>query len=78
MENKIREFSKGTRRKQNPAYSKMIKSGDAFDKKINSRMTNDPNYRRLVYVRYGDDFLIGAISSKKECLLLRNQIKEFL
>ena len=78
MGNKIREFTKGIRRKQNPAYSKMIRSGDAFDKKIKSRMSHDPNYRRLAYVRYGDDFLIGAISSKEECLILRNQIKEFL
>ena len=78
MENKILEFSKGTRRKANPAYTKMIRSSYSVNKTIPTGIANDPNYRRLAYTRYGDDFLIGAISSKQECLILRNQIKEFL
>lgn len=39
---------------------------------------NDPNFRRLSYVRYADDFLVGVIASKKEAEEIKNQIQEFL
>lgn len=38
----------------------------------------DPNFRRLSYVRYADDFLIGVIASKKEAEEIKNRIQEFL
>lgn len=36
--------------------------------KIESRDSMDETYRRLRYVRYADDFLIGVIGSKAECV----------
>lgn len=41
-------------------------------------MHADPNYKRLKYVRYADDFLIGIIGSKKDCNIIRSNIFEFL
>ena len=38
----------------------------------------DANYRRLKYVRYADDFLIGIIGSKEESKLIKEDIKSFL
>ena len=38
----------------------------------------DPNFRRLSYVRYADDFLVGVIASKKEAEEIKNKIQEFL
>lgn len=38
----------------------------------------DPNYRRLKYVRYADDFLIGVIGSKDDCKEIKENIKTFL
>lgn len=38
----------------------------------------DANYRRLQYVRYADDFLIGVIGSKSECQAIKADIKEFM
>ncbi|MGN4257099.1 reverse transcriptase domain-containing protein [Bacillus cereus group sp. MYBKT14-1] len=38
----------------------------------------DENYRRLKYVRYADDFLIGVIGSKEDAILIKNEIASFL
>jgi len=43
-----------------------------------SRELNDPNYRRLHYVRYADDFLLGFIGSKAEAEEIKNEMAEFL
>ena len=38
----------------------------------------DDNFKRLVYVRYADDFLIGVIGSKQEAKQIKEQIKIFI
>lgn len=38
----------------------------------------DQDYRRMKYVRYADDFLIGVIGSKEDCVKIKADIKEFL
>jgi hypothetical protein len=38
----------------------------------------DEDYRRIQYVRYADDFLIGIIGSKEECELIKKDITEFM
>jgi group II intron reverse transcriptase/maturase len=38
----------------------------------------DQNFRRLKYVRYADDFLIGVIGSKDDCCKVKADIKEYL
>lgn len=45
---------------------------------IGSRMHNDLGYKRLKYVRYADDFLIGVIGPKDDCVNIRNSICTFL
>jgi group II intron reverse transcriptase/maturase len=40
--------------------------------------THDPNYRRLRYVRYADDFLLGFAGPKKEAEEIRDRIQVFL
>jgi len=35
-------------------------------------------YKNLHYVRYADDFIIGVMGSKSDCLHLREEIKNFL
>jgi len=39
---------------------------------------HDPNYRRMQYVRYADDFVVGIIGSKQDAHDLMNEIKHFL
>ena len=38
----------------------------------------DNGYKRLKYVRYADDFLIGVIGSKEDCQRIKEDIKNFL
>jgi len=38
----------------------------------------DENYKRIQYVRYADDFIIGVIGSKEDCLKIKHDIKTFL
>ena len=38
----------------------------------------DNSYKRLQYVRYADDFLIGVIGSRKDCEMIKKEIAEFL
>jgi hypothetical protein len=38
----------------------------------------DPNFRRLFYIRYADDFVILIAGPKNDALLIRSQIKDFL
>lgn len=47
-------------------------------KTISSVDNFDPNFRRVHYVRYADDFLVGTISSKAYAEQLKEEIKQFL
>ncbi len=38
----------------------------------------DPNFRRVTYCRYADDFLIGVIGSKEDARLILEQVRTFL
>src|SRR6266545_1883373 len=38
----------------------------------------DPDYRKLVYCRYADDFLLGVIGSKSDAVEIMERIKAFL
>lgn len=46
--------------------------------KIPSGNPDDPNFRRVRYERYGDDFLIGMIAPKKEAEALLDRIVSFI
>jgi group II intron reverse transcriptase/maturase len=38
----------------------------------------DPNFKKLVYVRYADDFLLGVIGSKEDARCLMRSVEAFL
>lgn len=46
--------------------------------KHDSKDLFDPNYRRMKYVRYADDFLIGVIASKEEAEKIKQDLTAFL
>jgi len=85
--------TRGHRRKTNPPYvaltvaaSRARKQGDRekarrFAKaaqSLPSRDPGDPNFRRLWYVRYADDFLLGFIGPKVEAEEIKQHIARFL
>ncbi|MEJ7636820.1 MAG: reverse transcriptase domain-containing protein [Singulisphaera sp.] len=43
-----------------------------------SRDPHDPNFRRLYYVRYADDFLLGFAGPKSEAEEIKVEIRDFL
>jgi group II intron reverse transcriptase/maturase len=47
-------------------------------RKTPSTAPQDPDYRRLRYIRYADDFLLGFVGPKHEANDIRRQIGEFL
>lgn len=86
-------YNKGKRRKSNPAYGKFTtRSRTAYEKgnleearywrqvsrNLPSQDPRDPEFRRLRYVRYTDDFILGFIGSKAEAREIRKQVADFL
>ncbi|MDR2970081.1 MAG: group II intron reverse transcriptase/maturase [Tannerellaceae bacterium] len=59
----------------------IIKQIKAFDKErslISCGDEMDSDYRRMKYVRYADDFLIGIIGNKEDAIRIKEDIKNFL
>ena len=59
----------------------IIKQIKAFDKErslISCGDEMDSDYRRMKYVRYADDFLIGIIGNKEDAMRIKEDIKNFL
>jgi group II intron reverse transcriptase/maturase len=79
MEGKIKEFNKGERRRMNPEYKRLYKRGGVkLARSVKYGDHWDPNYRRMGYVRYADDFLVAVIGTKQEAEEARGEIREFL
>jgi group II intron reverse transcriptase/maturase len=86
-------WNRGKRRKYNPAYRKIEKGIKHLEKagrkedakearKTPSEMPSvnltDQNYRRLKYVRYADDFLLGLAGTRKEAEHIKEETGKFL
>ena len=67
----LTEEQKQERLKELKTLYKELQSHDSKD-------LFDPNYRRLKYVRYADDFILGVIGSKKEAEQIKQDLKTFL
>jgi group II intron reverse transcriptase/maturase len=86
----IPEFTRGTRRKTNPPVSRIkwrISQSDDPEEiqrlrkqmaTIPSLHPDDPEYRRLRYVRYADDFLLGYAGPRAEAEEIKRRIGEYL
>lgn len=89
----IPAYTRGEFRKRNPAYasysyrlSVMRKKGIRYGarelikqrRKLPVYDTRDPNYRRLRYIRYADDFLLGLSGTHGEAEDIKQQITAWL
>ncbi|MFD9637589.1 reverse transcriptase/maturase family protein, partial [Streptomyces violascens] len=89
----ILQNTRGKRRKNNPAYFKMAqtiwrasKRGDrAVVRELKKqrrglpcRDPQDPGYRRLHYIRYADDHLLGFTGPKAEAEQIKARLSQFL
>ena len=84
------KFTKGKQRRANPVYRRLnyqIKKDKDQKKKrklvkqrlkVYSKDIYDPNFRRLYYVRYVDDWVILVAGSFKEAKVIRDQVSNKL
>jgi group II intron reverse transcriptase/maturase len=86
-------YNRGKKRRDNPAYTafeqpiaRAKRRGTARDtaalcqqrRRLPSQDPNDPDYRRLRYVRYADDWLLGFAGPKAEAEEIKARLKTFL
>jgi group II intron reverse transcriptase/maturase len=89
----IPRWTRGDVRRDNPEYNALLHRADYLRKKgqieeakavkqramqLPSMDTNDPNFRRLRYVRYADDFLLGFTGTKEEAESIKEELRTFL
>jgi group II intron reverse transcriptase/maturase len=94
MDKVSNKFTQGISRAKNPEYSSLqsriqwlqkskpgspeIKELVKQRRKLPSSMATDPGYKRLMYVRYADDFIILIAGSKNDAELIKNWVKSAL
>jgi group II intron reverse transcriptase/maturase len=86
-------YNRGTTRKVNPAYRNLYFQSRYWDRKgctkrahalrtqmqkLPSVQLEDADYRRLKYVRYADDFLLGFVGTRTEAEGIKQQLANFL
>lgn len=89
----IPQFTRGAWRQHNPEYRRLQREMQAAHaegdkesyralererRETPSGDPNDPDYRRLRYVRYADDFLLGFVGPKAEAEEIKRQVGKFL
>jgi hypothetical protein len=89
----IPQYTQGLKRKENPAYSRLKRQIAAARKKgehrqahqllrraqqLPSRDPYDPSYRRLRYIRYADDILLGFAGTRAEAVQIKHQLATYL
>jgi len=88
------DYTRGRERRRNPAYYRLTAAvwrarriekdrvkARALAKQartLPTRLPHDPTYRRLRYVRYADDFLLGLCGTRAEAEDIKRRIGEFL
>ena len=89
----IPQYTRGNKQKANSAYNRLSRRIKCYQEKgdykkahqliverrnLPSVDTYDTTYRRLRYVRYADDFILGFTGSKAEAKAIKKQIGDFL
>ena len=90
MEELCENFTSGKSRRKSSLFRniqyKIEKETDVELKKklrrelwrVQSKDLMDPNFKRLVYVRYVDDFVIGVVGSRKDAVDIKKRVRCFL
>ncbi|MBK8030381.1 MAG: maturase [Chloroflexi bacterium] len=89
----IPQYTRGDKRERSPEYREVSYKLDRARKRgdkeaarhleqrmrsIPSKVTDDPGFRRLTYVRYADDFILGFAGTKTEAEAIKAAIGTFL
>lgn len=89
----IPEYTRGARRKPNPAYDRIkgaiyrsrrrgspavVRELRKQQRRLPSQDPQDPGFRRLKYIRYADDHLLGFTGPKSEAEQIKQRLADFL
>jgi len=89
----IPQYTRGKKRAPNLEYYRMgyyikcareagdterVKELELQRRKLPSQDVNDPDFRRLQYIRYADDFILSYIGTRSEAEAVKSSINEFL
>jgi group II intron reverse transcriptase/maturase len=89
----IPQYTRGSKRKANKAYVKRLYRASFLSRtgrkeeaqhvrkqaqQLPSQAPDDPNYRRLRFCRYADDFLLGFVGPKEEAEEIKSRLRTFL
>lgn len=58
--------------------AKVVKEKLKAQKDMTPTVPQDAGFKRIQYVRYADDFIIGVIGSKEDAERIKTEVKEFL
>ncbi|GAA2283950.1 reverse transcriptase domain-containing protein [Kitasatospora cystarginea] len=87
------DYNRGRLRRRNLEYGRIgarikragrrgdqatVRSLRQLQRSLPSADPNDPDYRRLRYVRYADDWLLGFAGPKHEAVEIKERMREFL
>lgn len=90
MDKSIKDFHKGTKRRWNPLYKSLLakrgRSTSPVERQTLLRQMRtmrsvdsfDPNFRRMEYIRYADDFVILITGSLADANFIKNNVKDYL
>lgn len=68
------QVKKSLKNKNIPEYKRLLK----LMRNMPSKDTYDPKFKRIYYMRYADDWLIGVSGNKKDSEEIKERIKTFL
>jgi hypothetical protein len=89
----IPAYTRGEYRRRNPEWNKAVYKAHYWKKRGRNEEARrwekamrqipygdpyDPDFRRLRYFRYADDFLLGFVGPRREAQEVKNRLKEFL
>jgi len=79
MEEQINAYHSGKQPRLNPIWSKLRSRNLMSQARKHPRSHPlDPNYRRMEYIRYADDFLVAIRGPYKDAVRVKNELAQFL
>jgi hypothetical protein len=90
MDGMCEKFTSGNQRRKSPVYRQILyrieRTTNVMQKKklrkklwqVSSKDPFDSNFKRLYYIRYVDDFVIGVVGSREDTVDIKKKAKRFL
>lgn len=90
MDGLCEEFTSGNQRRKSPVYRQtqywIERATNVMQKKklrkklwqVSSKDPFDSNFKRLYYIRYVDDFVVGVVGSREDTVDIKKKVKRFL